>query len=61
MLRASVRMLRASVRMLRATIAVCPPPGETFALPVYLSLIPIVAGCSLSAMKEVSFNVAGFQ
>jgi solute carrier family 35 protein E1 len=30
-----------------------------YSLPVYLSLIPIVAGCSLSAMKEVSFNMAG--
>lgn len=33
--------------------------GETYSLPVYLSLLPIVAGCSLSAMKEVSMNMAG--
>jgi len=44
-----------------AVILSGPLLGETFALPVYLSLLPIVAGCSLSAMKEVSFNVAGFQ
>mmetsp|Transcript_42018 Transcript_42018/g.70106 ORF Transcript_42018/g.70106 Transcript_42018/m.70106 type:complete len:401 (+) Transcript_42018:69-1271(+) len=36
-----------------------PLMGEVYSLPVYLSLIPIVAGCSLSAMKEVSFNMAG--
>eukprot|EP00241_Pyramimonas_parkeae_P005673 CAMPEP_0114245876 /NCGR_PEP_ID=MMETSP0058-20121206/12147_1 /TAXON_ID=36894 /ORGANISM="Pyramimonas parkeae, CCMP726" /LENGTH=407 /DNA_ID=CAMNT_0001358993 /DNA_START=242 /DNA_END=1465 /DNA_ORIENTATION=+ len=36
-----------------------PLMGETYSLPVYLSLLPIVAGCSLSAMKEVSMNMAG--
>jgi solute carrier family 35 protein E1 len=30
-----------------------------YSLPVYLSLLPIVAGCSLSAMKEVSLTMAG--
>lgn len=27
---------------------------------VWLSLVPIVAGCSLSAMKELSFSWPGF-
>jgi solute carrier family 35 protein E1 len=27
---------------------------------VWASLLPIVAGCSLSAMKEVSFSWGGF-
>jgi hypothetical protein len=36
-----------------------PLMGEVYSLPVYLSLLPIVAGCSLSAMKEVSLNMSG--
>ena len=35
--------------------------GQTFAPAVWYSLIPIVAGCSMAAMKEVSFNITGFQ
>ena len=35
--------------------------GQTFAPAVWASLIPIVAGCSMAAMKEVSFNITGFQ
>ena len=35
--------------------------GQTFAPAVWYSLIPIVAGCSMAAMKEVSFNIVGFQ
>ena len=38
-----------------------PLMGEVYSLPVYLSLLPIVLGCSLSAMKEVSFNMVGLQ
>ena len=33
--------------------------GKTFPLAVWLSLLPIVAGASLSAMKELSFSLAG--
>ncbi|KAG1674390.1 hypothetical protein FOA52_012916 [Chlamydomonas sp. UWO 241] len=35
--------------------------GATYPLYVWASLLPIVAGCSLSAMKEVSFVWGGFQ
>ena len=34
--------------------------GETYPIYVWLSLVPIVAGCGLSAMKEVSFAWNGF-
>ena len=34
--------------------------GQTYIPLVWLSLLPIVAGCSLSAMKEVSFAWSGF-
>ncbi len=34
--------------------------GETYPITVWLSLLPIVAGCSLAAMKEVSFAWGGF-
>ncbi|GHP03743.1 hypothetical protein PPROV_000249800 [Pycnococcus provasolii] len=33
--------------------------GKAFPLAVWLSLIPIVAGASVSAMKELSFSLAG--
>ena len=33
--------------------------GESFSAMTYLSLLPIVAGCSLAAMKEVSFSIGG--
>ena len=33
--------------------------GVNYPLYVWLSLLPIVAGCSMSAMKEVSFVWAG--
>jgi len=35
--------------------------GQTFSPAVWASLIPIVLGCSMAAMKEVSFNITGFQ
>jgi solute carrier family 35, member E1 len=35
--------------------------GQTFAPAVWASLIPIVLGCSMAAMKEVSFSMGGFQ
>ena len=35
--------------------------GVNYPLYVWLSLLPIVAGCSMSAMKEVSFVWAGEQ
>mmetsp|Transcript_30888 Transcript_30888/g.42811 ORF Transcript_30888/g.42811 Transcript_30888/m.42811 type:complete len:414 (-) Transcript_30888:321-1562(-) len=44
-----------------SVILSAPLMGEVYSLPVYLSLLPIVAGCSLSAMKEVSLNAAGLQ
>ncbi|KAE9591446.1 putative triose phosphate/phosphoenolpyruvate translocator, sugar phosphate transporter [Lupinus albus] len=34
--------------------------GEAFPMPVYLSLLPIIGGCALSAMTELNFNMIGF-
>ncbi|KAK4804090.1 hypothetical protein SAY86_003907 [Trapa natans] len=34
--------------------------GQTFPLPVYLSLLPIIGGCALSAVTELDFNIIGF-
>ena len=34
--------------------------GESFSGLIWLSLVPIVLGCSFAAMKEVSFNISGF-
>ncbi|KAK8954188.1 hypothetical protein KSP39_PZI001997 [Platanthera zijinensis] len=34
--------------------------GETFPLPVYLSLLPIIGGCALTAVTELNFNMTGF-
>ncbi|MBA0759270.1 hypothetical protein Gotri_022182 [Gossypium trilobum] len=34
--------------------------GESFPLSVYLSLIPIIGGCALSALTELNFNMTGF-
>ncbi len=33
--------------------------GENFPLPVYLSLIPIIGGCALTAATELNFNITG--
>ena len=34
--------------------------GQTFALPVYLSLLPIIFGVSLASLKELSFSWVAF-
>ena len=34
--------------------------GATYSPAVWASLIPIVLGCSMAAMKEVSFSISGF-
>ncbi|KAG6477056.1 glucose-6-phosphate/phosphate translocator 2, chloroplastic-like [Zingiber officinale] len=34
--------------------------GESFPMHVYLSLLPIIGGCALSALTELNFNITGF-
>ncbi|KAM7495548.1 hypothetical protein LguiB_030157 [Lonicera macranthoides] len=33
--------------------------GETFSMPVYLSLVPIIGGCALTVVTELNFNMVG--
>ena len=33
--------------------------GESFPVPVYLSLLPIIGGCALAAVTELNFNMIG--
>ncbi|XP_058072593.1 glucose-6-phosphate/phosphate translocator 1, chloroplastic-like [Magnolia sinica] len=34
--------------------------GESFPVPVYLSLLPIIGGCALAAVTELNFDMIGF-
>ncbi|XP_038689890.1 glucose-6-phosphate/phosphate translocator 2, chloroplastic-like isoform X2 [Tripterygium wilfordii] len=34
--------------------------GDTFPMPVYWSLLPIIGGCALAAVSELNFNMIGF-
>ncbi|RVX07918.1 Glucose-6-phosphate/phosphate translocator 2, chloroplastic [Vitis vinifera] len=35
--------------------------GETFPVPVYFSLLPIIGGCALAAVTELNFNMTGMK
>lgn len=48
-----------SQRTRLSSLPLCLASGDTYPLKVWLSILPIVLGCSLAAVTEVSFNFEG--
>ncbi|WCJ27696.1 Xylulose 5-phosphate/phosphate translocator chloroplastic [Euphorbia peplus] len=48
-----------SQRTKLSSLPLCLASGDTYPLKIWLSILPIVLGCSLAAVTEVSFNFQG--